>query len=242
MITDEQLRQLAASGEFQELLQNDEHIKKLEALKYNPRDEYIALSDVLGWNPMFRSLKLNRLTPALWAFLWTLRSPYTQEEMYKADELDTDIFLYLLTVDLREGDVSPKKIVIAAIGFCRKHGICWQEARAWLCERVHFAFRAGGMLPRTDSWSDNAHVFDADWLTFFCSIVAQETREKVSVVMYDMGLGSCCYYFIQALRKKNKKRRICKRTDAELCKQIYEYSLQLGEKFLAGKAEMKGDR
>ena len=169
MITDEQLRQLAASGEFQELLQNDEHIKKLEALKYNPRDEYIALSDVLGWNPMFRSLKLNRLTPALWAFLWTLRSPYTQEEMYKADELDTDIFLYLLTVDLREGDVSPKKIVIAAIGFCRKHGICWQEARAWLCERVHFAFRAGGMLPRTDSWSDNAHVFDADWLTFFCS-------------------------------------------------------------------------
>ena len=32
MITDEQLRQLAASGEFQELLQNDEHIKKLEAL------------------------------------------------------------------------------------------------------------------------------------------------------------------------------------------------------------------
>ena len=129
MITDEQLRQLAASGEFQELLQNDEHIKKLEALKYNPRDEYIALSDVLGWNPMFRSLKLRRLTPALWAFLWTLRSPYTQEEMYKADELDTDIFLYLLTVDLREGDVSPKKIVIAAIGFCRKHGICWQEAR-----------------------------------------------------------------------------------------------------------------
>ena len=109
--------------------------------------------------------------------------------------------------DLREGDVSPKKIVIAAIGFCRKHGICWQEARAWLCERVHFAFRAGGMLPRTDSWSDNAHVFDADWLTFFCSIVAQETREKVSVVMYDMGLGSCCYYFIQALRKKNKKRK-----------------------------------
>lgn len=60
--------------------------------------------------------------------------------------------------------------------------------------------------------------------------------------MYDMGLGSCCYYFIQALRKKNKKRRICKRTDAELCKQIYEYTLQLGEKFLAGKAEMKGDR
>ena len=242
MITDEQLRQLAASGEFQELLQNDEHIKKLEALKCNPRDEYIALSDVLGWNPMFRSLKLNRLTPALWAFLWTLRSPYTQEEMYKADELDTDIFLYLLTVDLREGDVSPKKIVIAAIGFCRKHGICWQEARAWLCERVHFAFRAGGMLPRTDSWSDNAHVFDADWLTFFCSIVAQETREKVSVVMYYMGLGCFCYYFIQAMRKKNKKRRICKRTDAELCKQIYEYTLQLGEKFLAGKAEMKGDR
>ena len=121
MITDEQLRQLAASGEFQELLQNDEHIKKLEALKYNPRDEYIALSDVLGWNPMFRSLKLNRLTPALWAFLWTLRSPYTQEEMYKADELDTDIFLYLLTVDLREGDVSPAENTESA-GRRREHG------------------------------------------------------------------------------------------------------------------------
>ena len=47
MITDEQLRQLAASGEFQELLQNDEHIKKLEALKYNPRERYSVSNALL---------------------------------------------------------------------------------------------------------------------------------------------------------------------------------------------------
>lgn len=242
MIKDEELRQLAASGEFQELLQNDMHIKKLEASKYKPRDEFIALSDVLALNPSYGSLKLHVLTPAVWAYLWVIQSPYTGE-IAKADDLDTDIFMYLLAEKLRNmDDASPASVVPRAIGFCARNGIDPQEAKAWLSERILFAFRPLQMLPETEPQSGGENIFDADWLTRLCSIVAQETGERVSVVMHDMGLGCCCYYFIQALRKKDRKNLIHKRTDEELAKQIYERTLRLAEKFLVVKAGTKGGK
>ena len=47
MITKEQLKFLAASAEFQKLLEEDEHIRELEASKYNRREEFLALRSVL---------------------------------------------------------------------------------------------------------------------------------------------------------------------------------------------------
>ncbi len=236
-MTEKQLRQLAASGEFQELLRNDRQIKRLEALKYNPRDEFLSICEVLGMKLRFRHLELNLLTPAVWTYLWTIRSPYTGN-IEKADELDTDIFLYLLAVDLRKlGDISPERIAGDADGFCRRNAIVWEEAKLWLTERIYFAFRPFEMLPdqQRESRGSTEIRCDMDWMTRFCSIVARETCEPVATVMFDMGLGCCCAYLIQALRRKDRKHLIYRRTDPELCKQIYEHTLLLAEQFLAGK-------
>ena len=91
------------------------------------------------------------------------------------------------------------------------------------------------MLPETSSGGGGMNVYDIDWMTRICSIVAQETHERASYVMFEMSLCACCSYFIQALKKNDTKNTIRKRSDTELCREIYEYTMKLAEAFLRRK-------
>ena len=238
MITTEQLKFLAASAEFQKLLEEDEHIRELEASKYNRREEYLSLVDVLLLPSGIGPLRISPVTPAVWSYLWVIGNGYTGD-IRKADDIDTDIFLYLLSHDLRELCYTPAELTGAAIGYCGKNGIDYETAGNRICEMIAQAFRPLRMLPETSSNGGGTNVFDADWLTRLCSIVAQETHEKASSVMFEMSLCACCY-FIQALRKKDTKNMIRKRSDAELCREIYEYTMRLAEAFLRRKGYAVG--
>ena len=65
MITKEQLKFLAASAEFQKLLEEDEHIRELEASKYNRREEFLALRSVLLLPSCIGPLRIRPVTPAI---------------------------------------------------------------------------------------------------------------------------------------------------------------------------------
>ena len=70
------------------------------------------------------------------------------------------------------------------------------------------------------------------WLTCICSIVAREIGEKVSDVMFDMSLHASCCYFIQAMCRHDAKHLIRRKTDGEICREIYNRTMELAEQFL----------
>ena len=234
MITKEQLKFLAASAEFQKLLEEDEHIRELEASKYNRREEFLALRSVLLLPSCIGHLRIRPVTPAIWSYLWALGNNYTGD-IRKADDMDTDIFLYLLSHDLHDLYDTPAELTGAAIGYCGKNGIDYDIAGNLLCKMIGQAFYALRMLPETSSGGGGMNVYDIDWMTRICSIVAQETHERASYVMFEMSLCACCSYFIQALKKNDTKNTIRKRSDTELCREIYEYTMKLAEAFLRRK-------
>lgn len=57
MITKEQLKFLAASAEFQKLLEEDEHIRELEASKYNRREEFSRFEECPSFAFLHRPLE-----------------------------------------------------------------------------------------------------------------------------------------------------------------------------------------
>ena len=232
MFTENQLRTLAASAEFQRLLAEDPHLRELEESKYDRRDEYLGLRNAFRFSFSLGPLELHPPTPALWAYLWATGNAYASDCEH-ADDLDTDIAVFLLSKGWEELEHAPAEIAAAAIGFCGKNGIDYEEAKNLICELISRAFRPLRMLPeRASEKTSVPPVFDIDWLTKLCSIVARECNENASHVMFEMSLGACCSYFIQAMRRKNPGTDIRRRNNAELCREIYEYTMHLAKEYL----------
>ncbi len=234
MFTEKQLQILAASDEFQKLLEEDEHLRELEASKYDRQEEFAGLMDVLFFPTVIGPLTVRPVTPAVWSYLWGMGNSYTAD-VRKANDMDTDIFLYLVSHDLRELKCTPAEVAAASIGYCGKNGISREAAETLLCGMIAQAFRPLRMLPETRFKGDGPNVFDEDWLTRLCAIVTRETQERASYVMFEMSLHACCCYFIQALRKTDVNNTIRRRSGAELCRMIYEYTMKLAEGFLRKK-------
>lgn len=232
MFTVNQLRTLAASAEFQRLLAEDPHLRELEDSQYDRRDEYLGLRNALRFSFSLGPLELHPPTPALWAYLWATGNAYASDFEH-ADDLDTDIAVFLLSRKWEELQRPPAEIAAAAIGFCGKNGIDYGEAGNLICELISQAFRPLRMLPEHAAEKGSAPpAFDIDWLTRLCSTVARESNESASRVMFEMSLAACCFYFIQAMRRKNPGADIRRRSNAELRREIYEYTMHLAEEYL----------
>ena len=146
MITKEQLKFLAASAEFQKLLEEDEHIRELEASKYNRREEFLALRSVLLLPSCIGPLRIRPVTPAIWSYLWALGNNYTGD-IRKADDMDTDIFLYLLSHDLHDLYDTPAELTGNRILREKRHRLRHRRKSALQNDRT-------GVLPSADAPGD----------------------------------------------------------------------------------------
>lgn len=231
MLSAEQMKILATSEEFQKFLAQDPVLEALEAKKYDSRAEYGALADVFSFHTAFYGLEIPPLTPALWAYLWATRNNYAHD-IAAVVPPDTDIFLFLLVNGLRNLEKTPAQVAAAAAGYCEKWKLDYGKAHEFLCSMIVRAFKPLEMLPAANGSPDGPNVFDADWLTRICSIVSRETGEKVSDVMFDMSLHACCCYFIQAMRRHDTKHLIRRKTDGEICGEIYRRVMELAAEYL----------
>ena len=87
------------------------------------------------------------------------------------------------------------------------------------------------MMPKTTGEKSAPQQYDAYWLAQLCSIVAQETNEKATELMFTMPLSSCYYYLVNYIRKNDPKSMIRRRTPAEIQKEIFERVNVLAEDF-----------
>lgn len=228
------LAQLTASAEFQDILNRDKVLNELESRRHDQKIEFFSLMDVLRSTFDIGPVKVQPVTPAIWAFLWATGNKYTRK-MKEISDIDTDIFLYVLSNGISNLNCSPSDLISFASGFCPAHRIDYKEAKSELLYMVTLALRPLEMIP-VSCVSSEEPEYDADWLTKICSIVSMQTGEKASDIMFNMSLGTCYYYYIQYRRQNDKDGHfIRKHTPDEIAKAIYERTIELAEDFLKTK-------
>lgn len=228
------LASLPANAEFQSILNNDKVLYELESRRHDQKIEFFSLMDVLRSTFEIGPIKVQPVTPAIWAFLWATGNQYTRK-MKEISDIDTDIFLYVLSKGISSLNCGPAELVSIASGFCPANRIEYHEAKSELLYMVTLALRPLEMIPVSYVSSEEPE-YDADWLTKICSIVAMQTGEKASEIMFNMSLGTCYYYYIQYRRQNDKDGHfIRKSTPDEIAKAIYERTIELGEEFLKEK-------
>ena len=225
------LHRAMMSPEFEKILNADPVLNELERAKYNPRDEYFALLTVLGGEFRVCGIPVQPLTPALWSFLWVSQNAFALNR--SISESDVDFMLSLLSTGLGRLRGSAADFAVKSAGFCRRSGIDVAEAATDLREMIRIAFRPLEMIPRAPGETQSPErVFDADWLTRLTSIVCAETNYTAETVMFEISLTSCCYFYVQFLRRNDVKNLISRRPDSELCREIFERTMALGREFL----------
>ena len=231
-LTDKQLLFLANSAEFQKLLAEDPVLKELEASKFDPDADLHSLWEMFRGLFFIGQTPIQPLTPALWAFLWGIGNAYAHD-FEKITDSDTDVFFFLLAHGLRKLDFTPSELPGKAAGFCASQGFSYEAAVRELVQVINEAFRPYEMCPKVKGAGDEAPHYDALWLAGLCSIVAQETNEPASEIMFSMPLSAANYYFVNRARREDPKSGIRRRTPGEVNKAIWERVMALAEQFCA---------
>lgn len=142
---------------------------------------------------------------------------------------DTDLFFYLLREGVQSGFADLDALLERSAGSVAAAGLDYAEARLlvavggggvpglWRCCRAFPATWSASMMP--------------DWLTRLATRVCKVTNLTPDGVMFDLPLVSCCYYFIQAAREYDVKGLIRRRSNEEICEEIYRYTMELAERF-----------
>lgn len=230
MLTTEQQIFLARSSEFQKLLEEDPILLELGRERIDRGEELLSLQEMLGGLLRIGDLAVQPITPALWSFLWVIGNRYTTE-ITKVDELDTDIFMFLLSHGIRALDFELDELPVRASGFCAAHGLDVLDAVRELVRTINCAFRPLEMMPMPVNADPDARRYDADWLANITGVVARETGETAREIMFNMPLSTCFYYFVNAERRNDTKGIIRRRTPAEVNAAILARVDELGEAF-----------
>lgn len=230
MLTAEQQIFLARSSEFQKLLEEDPILAELGRERIDRGEELLSLQEMLGGLLRIGDVAVQPITPALWSFLWVIGNRYTTE-IQKVDELDTDIFMFLLAHGVRNLDFELDELPVRASGFCAAHDLDVLDAVRELVRTINCAFRPLEMMPMPVNTDPDARRYDADWLANITGIVARETNETAREIMFNMPLSTCFYYYINAERRNDTKGIIRRRTPAEVNAAILERVDELGEQF-----------
>lgn len=231
-LTPDELRTLANSEAFQELVAADPELDRLESLQYRKTDEISALQETL-FRPCGRIGKLSvmPLTPARWALLWSFSSPYVRGGSVRT--ADIELFLYLLTLDLRPGSPFLPDLPRRALGICRRAALPSDEIHKSLLERIRIAFLPLKLLPPPGAGSDASPArFDAEWLNRICSAAAVRTGTPIGDVMFFMSLNQVCWQYVNMLRDRPGSRGIRRRPDSEIARRMLLRVYELGEDFL----------
>lgn len=230
-LSDKQKIFLANSAEFQKLLAVDRVLKELEASKFDAEAELTSLWEMFRGLLLIGETPVQPMTPALWAFLWGIGNGYAHD-LEKITESDTDVFFFLLSHGFRELDFTPAELPGKAAGFCASQGFTYEAAARELVLVINAAFRPFEMCPKVKAETAPAQ-YDAFWLAGLCSIVAQETHQPASEIMFSMPLSTANYYYVNRKRREDPKSGIRRRTPDEVNKGIFERVMSLAEKFAA---------
>ena len=231
-LTPDELRALANSNAFQDLVAADPELDRLESLQYRKTDEISALLETL-FRPCGRIGKLSvmPLTPARWALLWSFSSPYVCGGSVRA--ADIELFLFLLTLDLRPGSPFVPDLLRRAQGICRRAALHPAEIHTALLDRIRIAFLPLKLLPPPPAGSSASPVrFDAEWLNRICSAAAVRTGTPIGDVMFFMSLNQVCWQYVNMLRDRPGSCGIRRRPDSEIARRMLLRVYELGEDFL----------
>ena len=228
MLKNQQLFAVMRDERFQQLLGADRYLDELEAEKHNRSDEYFALLAVLGGGFRIGTVAVRPLTAAVWSILWVTDNAYTKPGA-EPSTADTDLFFHLLREGVQSGFADLDTLLERSAGSVAAAGLDYAEARLALSQSVAVAFRPLEMLPGVSG--DVECVYDADWLTRLVARVCKVTNLTPDRVMFELPLVSCCYYFIQAAREYDVKGLIRRRSNEEICEEIYRYTMELAERF-----------
>lgn len=226
---DEQEKMMRAmlDEEFQTVLKNDPVLDELEKAKYDAQSSFFELMMILSKTFTVSGVVVSCITPAIWAYLYAIGSPYATGE--ECHEIDTDIMLYLLHNGIHSID---SDIIENANGFCSSHDIDPKTAEADLKTLIYLSFRPLEMIPVSSSnQSGEKARYDADWLTHLASVVCPLTGKTSDEVIYDMSLTECYYYLIQKARETDVAGNIRRRNSDEVNELIYKRTMELGEEY-----------
>lgn len=220
-LSDQQLRILADSEEFQKIIASDPVLDHLESLQYDEPAEILNLREDLGLPVLFGDLAVQPLTPGKWAFLWAQGSPYTGVRNIR--KKDVVSFLAVLAAnDLNHLPALEDILRKAALPVMTLH----EQITAYLRR----CFSPLQLLPASKN-KDQPIRFDPDWLIRVCSIAAQESHTPIREVMHSMPLNQVCWLYIDHRRKSDRHNTIRRRHSAEIAKQMMDRTMELGFEF-----------
>ena len=212
---------------FKQILENDEIINDLEKEKYNASLEFNELMNVLSRIFKVNGVICQTITPAIWSYLFCIGNAYAVPGK-KIENIDTDIFLYLLNNSLQAVDGD---IIVKAAGFCQQQGIDYIQTQADLKSLVYLSFRPLEMLNSIAGNAPDEVRFNADWLTKIVSVVAPLTNRTSQDIIFNMSLTECFYYMIQNARKSDDKGLIKRKNTDDIQAQIYKRTIELGKAY-----------
>ena len=213
---------------FQQILKDDPILDELEKAKYDAQSSFFELMMILSKTFTVSGVVVSCITPAIWAYLYAIGSPYATGE--ECHEIDTDIMLYLLHNGIHSID---SDIIDKANGFCASHNIDYRTAEADLKTLIYLSFRPLEMVPvSTSNQSGEKARYDADWLTHLASVVCPLVGKTSDEVIYDMSLTECYYYCIHKARETDVAGNIRRRNSDEVNELIYRRTMELGEEYV----------
>ena len=229
-LTDADLIELANDDDFQKIIASDPELDKLEAEQYDERKEFFALNWMLGLAPVAvgRLPILHPLTPAKWAFLWGIKNAYVLDGT--CTPKDADIFLFVLSSDLRDLGCTVPELPAKAAGYAASAGLSFQAAHEEISFLIAVSFLPLQLLPRTKD--DTPSRYDVEWLAELVSVVSKESGETASFIMHEMSLTAACAFVVSGRKAVDINHEVRRPVPAEIATAMLERSYELGRAYL----------
>lgn len=227
---EQELRALAASPDFSELLETDPVIRELDAQRRSKPIERLLLVEALGGALLIGGVPSSlALTPAKWAVLYSSGNGFachgTQITLEHVDQ-----FFWMLTHALGEldgFDSLPEK----AKDYCSSVGTDREEVIDDLIQAREMAFYALRMLPPVQG-EGVAPEYDVEWLTRICCAAHEASGIPVPDLIHNTALSTVCFFYVHQQRKNDVKGLIRKPSDQEIDAAIMARTNELAKEFL----------
>ena len=214
--------------EFGVIMDADPVLAELEAQRYDKTEEFFDLMAIFRSILRVGGVSLQPLTPAAWAFLWSIDNAYPMRR--EPSTLDTDIFFYVLSRGVQSLPATAAELIDQAAGFCAANGLDYAESERDAKSLIHMAHRPLEMLPPRPNTGKELRL-DAYWLTSLAASIADVTNHTAEYIIFEMPLTVCMYYYLQAVRRAKPDEVIERRAADELSEAIYKRTEELGREY-----------
>lgn len=228
-LTAEQKLYLASSADFQHIVENDDVLKELDASRIDYENERFILFEALGGVVKLFGGELSPITPAIWSFLWLLRSPLCTGKV--PDLADIAIVLYVLRHPL--DDINLDTLREDALAYGEKNDLREETSVEFWREFVKIVdrtFSPLSMLPHAKS--TNEPIFDVDWLLSVCSVVSEEAGITLQEAALHFPLSSAFGLMVIRARRANPGNAYGKHTPEWISRATLIRMRELQEEFL----------